>query len=143
MWTVYYFTAFSLCWIVFPFLCEFVNTGEFTIIGKLRTSVKNFLIFYSIAAALFVLFLIYLWAQKAFNSNNFIGFIIALSNAWGLFQIIIFLGYGIITVPQTCFKHANIERLYKYQMFKISYYEKNYERALVNMEDITKDAITL
>jgi uncharacterized membrane protein len=28
------------------------------------------------------------------------GFLIALSNAWGLFQIIIFLGYGVVALPK-------------------------------------------
>lgn len=82
------------------------------------------------------------YAFKMF-SNSFLGFVIALSNAWGLFQIIIFLGYGIITVPQHCFKMTNIDRLYKFQMFKISYYEDNYQRSIQSLEDLITDAITL
>ncbi len=80
-------------------MCEYVEAGDFTIIGRLRTMLRRFLIFNSVFAILFTIFLIYMWAQKAFDSNSFLGFIIALSNAWGLFQIIIFLGYGIVSVP--------------------------------------------
>eukprot|EP00347_Sterkiella_histriomuscorum_P002939 403366212 len=143
MWNFFYFTAFFLCWIIYPFLCEFVSTGDFTFMGRLKTGFKNFLFYYSIAIVFFIIFLIYLWTQHAFNSSSFLGFIIALSNAWGLFQIIIFLGYGIVSVPEQCFKHANIEKLYKYQMFKISHYERNYERAIVNMDELARDALTL
>jgi hypothetical protein len=35
--------------------------------------------------------------------TTFKGFIIASSNAWGLFLIIIFLGYGLVTIPKHCF----------------------------------------
>ncbi|CDW74239.1 UNKNOWN [Stylonychia lemnae] len=115
MWTIYYFTSFSMCWIVFPYLCEYVSVGEFTVTSQ---NSNDF-------------------------SNNFLGFVIALSNAWGLFQIIIFLGYGIVTVPQACFKHTGVEKLYKYQMFKISYYETNYERSQVHMEQLIRDTLTL
>ena len=36
------------------------------------------------------------------------GFLIAMSSAWGLFQIIIFLGYGVVSVPKHCLKMASI-----------------------------------
>lgn len=68
---------------------------------------------------------------------------IALSNAWGLFLIILFLGYGLVSVPHSCFQNANIDRRYAYQMFKLSLYERNYERAIVNMDELTRDALTV
>jgi hypothetical protein len=37
------------------------------------------------------------------------GFLIAMSSAWGLFQIIIFLGYGVVSVPKQCLKMSDIQ----------------------------------
>ena len=53
-------------------------------------------------------------------SLSFNGFLIALSNAWGLFLIIIFLGYGLVTVPKHCFKMTSIDRMYEFAMFRVA-----------------------
>jgi hypothetical protein len=44
----------------------------------------------------------------------------ALSNAWGLFLIIIFLGYGLINVPKHCIQMSNIDKMYAFSMYKVS-----------------------
>ena len=54
---------------------------------------------------------------------------IALSNAWGLFQIIIFLGHGVVSVPKLCLRMTNIERIYDYEMFRVSLNEEKYQNA--------------
>jgi hypothetical protein len=48
----------------------------------------------------------------------------ALSNAWGLFQIIIFLGYGVINLPKHCRQMSRIEEKYEYSMFKVNVAEE-------------------
>jgi hypothetical protein len=39
---------------------------------------------------------------------------IALSNSWGLLQIIIFMGCGLVTVPLSMFRKADIIKEKKY-----------------------------
>ena len=58
-------------------------------------------------------------------SVPFRGFLIALSNAWGLFQIIIFLGYGLVTVPKHCLKMSDLQKRYDYCMYKLTITEES------------------
>jgi len=89
-------------------MCEYVSAGDFNFIGRLSSSLWRFFLYNSLLALVFTMFLIYLWSQAAFSryrsfynlsSDSFIGFFIALSNAYGLLHIIVFLGYGIVSVP--------------------------------------------
>lgn len=44
------------------------------------------------------------------NRNGIKGLVIALSNSWGLLQIIIFMGCGIVTVPLSMLRKAYIAK---------------------------------
>lgn len=68
-------------------------------------------------------------------SLTFTGFLIAMSNAWGLFQIIIFLGYGVVTVPKHCLKMTDISKQYDYTMFRVTICEENLQNAKIELED--------
>lgn len=59
-----------------------------------------------------------------------------MSNAWGLFQIIIFLGYGVIAIPKHCFKMTNLQRQYDLAMFKVCVSEENYQSSKIDLEDL-------
>jgi len=109
VWNLFYWLAFVLCWFCLPFLSEYVITGEFTRKGRIIRSILNNLIFYGIAGVFFIVFLVYLYYKHTFEDITLRGFLIAMSNAWGLFLIIIFLGYGLVTVPKRCLKMTNIE----------------------------------
>ena len=112
LWQFSYWAAFSLCWIVFPFLSDYVDAGEFTVAGRIKRSIINNLIFYGIALVIAMFPLAYLWFKGQFEGYgydssshlacrvSFKGFLMALGNAWGLFLIILFLGYGIVQVPR-------------------------------------------
>lgn len=47
------------------------------------------------------------------------GFCIALGNTWGLFLIILFLGYGIVAVPKKYWGMKNINRRLTYAYFRV------------------------
>jgi hypothetical protein len=83
---------------------SYVKSGEFTLRTKLRWALIDNLKYYAILSIVGLCFLLYLWWNNAFANLTLRGFLIALSNAWGLFQIIIFLGYGTVAVPKHCLK---------------------------------------
>ena len=99
---------------------SYVKSGEFTVRGKIRKAIVNNLIFYGIFFFLSCFFIFYMWQQDEFRHLSFQGFVIAMSNAWGLFLIIVFLGYGLVTVPKHCFRMVSINRMYEYQMFRVA-----------------------
>jgi hypothetical protein len=67
IWNLFYWTAFGLCWAVLPFLMNYVDSGEFTIRGKLRSALYQTVKYYLIVLVLGLLFLIYLWWNNAFK----------------------------------------------------------------------------
>lgn len=66
IWNVFYWTAFVLCWAVLPFLMSYVNTGEFTVKGRIKRALRANLRYYGIIGILLALMLIYLWWNNAF-----------------------------------------------------------------------------
>eukprot|EP00347_Sterkiella_histriomuscorum_P007168 403349999 len=143
VWKVYYWTAFILCWGFLPFLSEFVKNGEFTTRNKIKSTLLRNARYYSFMGTVFGSFLIYLWTQNTFQNMTFKGFIIALSNAWGLFQIIIFLGYGVVSIPKYCFKMTDLEKQYNLCMFQVSVCEENFQSSKIDLEELIQNIITL
>ena len=71
------------------------------------------------------------------------GFLIAMSSAWGLFQIIIFLGYGVVSVPKQCLKMSDIKSQYEYAMFRVTVCEEHLQNSKIELEDIVQIALTI
>lgn len=67
IWTVFYWTAFALCWAVLPFMMAFVMTGEFTLKARMRQALRDNLRYYTAVGCLGLLFLLYLWWNSAFE----------------------------------------------------------------------------
>ena len=59
-----------------------------------------------------------------------------MSNAWGLFQIIIFLGYGTVAVPKHCLKMGDLDRQYEQAMFKVTACEEHLQNSKIELEDM-------
>lgn len=66
-------------------LMSYVKSGEFTVKTKLRWALFDNLKYYALLSIVGICFLIYLWWNNAFATLTLRGFLIALSNAWGLF----------------------------------------------------------
>ena len=77
-------------------------SGEFDENRKLKQAGLKVVRTYSIYAVLGVVFLIILWLKGTFNTEGFSlrGFLMAMGSAFGLLQIIVFLGYGLVNVPR-------------------------------------------
>jgi predicted RND superfamily exporter protein len=67
VWQVFYWTAFVMCWAVLPLLMNYVQTGEFTVQGKIKRAVKEQARYYLIIGSIGIVLLIYLWFKNAFE----------------------------------------------------------------------------
>lgn len=67
-WRVVYYTSQILTWFCLPLLQTYSGAGEFTVLGKLRTALKENLIFYSSYFLLAGVLLVYL-AAKGLSLN--------------------------------------------------------------------------
>lgn len=61
-----------------------------------------------------LIFLTYLVVKRQLTGQNLIAFLMALSNAWGIFLIIFLLGYGLVAVPKHTLKLSDYETRLRY-----------------------------
>ena len=114
-WQVFYWSSMLLSYIVVPWMMNFECCGEFNTIQRIKQSGKDTLWLYFYYACAGFIFLLFLWYRGSFsvteNTEKFTlkGFLMALGGAAGLLQIIIFLGYGLISVPRNVFFRSNAQ----------------------------------
>eukprot|EP00340_Litonotus_pictus_P006678 CAMPEP_0170528058 /NCGR_PEP_ID=MMETSP0209-20121228/13556_1 /TAXON_ID=665100 ORGANISM="Litonotus pictus, Strain P1" /NCGR_SAMPLE_ID=MMETSP0209 /ASSEMBLY_ACC=CAM_ASM_000301 /LENGTH=257 /DNA_ID=CAMNT_0010819033 /DNA_START=20 /DNA_END=794 /DNA_ORIENTATION=+ len=119
--------------LVVPMLLEYEMAGDFSFKDRLCTAIKRNLVFYAIALTLFLAFLGYLIVQKELNGENLVNFVIALTNAWGIFLIIFLNGFGLVSIPRKIFNYSNINlRLKKleYSAAQLSEEKDEFEETL-------------
>lgn len=109
LYVVIYWTIFVLSWIVIPLAQEYEKAGDFTSGKRFKRAIRRNIIFYVIFIVLGVIFLTYLIVKKQLSGKHLIGFLMALSNAWGIFLIIFLLGYGLVAVPKHILKLSDYE----------------------------------
>ncbi|EPZ35123.1 LMBR1-like membrane protein domain-containing protein [Rozella allomycis CSF55] len=108
IWTISYWNTFFSTWLIIPILMGYVDNGEFTMRSKLWSSIKYNAIYYSSLGVVGLGFLIYLIAVVKLNTyQTLISFVMALSNAWGMLLLVMFLGYGLVEVPRSFWNKAN------------------------------------
>lgn len=101
-WRFFYWLAFFFSFLLVPFAMHYEVSGEFDERLKLRQSAMKVAMTYAKYAVLGVIFLVVLFCKGTFSDGGFSvrGFLMAMGSAFGLLQIIVFLGYGLVNVPR-------------------------------------------
>ncbi|KFD70842.1 hypothetical protein M514_01207 [Trichuris suis] len=101
LWRVVYWTSQLLTWIVLPMMQSYSNAGEFTPVGKLKRALINNAAYYGTYLIVFTFLLIYATISGHIPSGeNLKTICIAASNTWGMFWLVLLLGYGLVEVPR-------------------------------------------
>ncbi|CAF3744812.1 unnamed protein product [Rotaria socialis] len=142
LWRLVYWTSQVLTWVILPLMQSFCETGEFSIKGKIRYAIKANLIFYGTLLLIFVILVIYVATKVKLNSSNFTATIVAASTTWGLFLLVLMLGYGLVQVPLNIYNHSRTAYMLAHTQFKLAqiFNEKiNVEERLDSLvDDVTK-----
>ncbi|KAI7890502.1 LMBR1-like membrane protein [Mucor mucedo] len=110
-WRVIYWTSFCLTWMMIPMMQAYVNTGDFTIAKRLKSAVNVNLRFYSIYVVVGTFGLIYLIFGSGLTTREGIqSYVMAAANSWGLFLVIVFMGYGLVSVPRSLWYSGNYDQ---------------------------------
>ncbi|EDS88671.1 hypothetical protein EHI_045920, partial [Entamoeba histolytica HM-1:IMSS] len=100
IWWIIYILQFGLCYLIFPIVQTYSIVGDFTFIRKLIRSIKRNVIFYGTLIMLLIIFFILFWFFKGdeliTSGQEYFGFALTLSNAWGLILAIGLMGNGYI-----------------------------------------------
>ncbi|KAI9316887.1 LMBR1-like membrane protein-domain-containing protein [Dichotomocladium elegans] len=110
-WRTLYWTSFCLTWVMIPMMQAYVNTGDFSITGRLKSAVRVNLQFYSIYLVLGFIGLMYLIFGSGFTTREKIqGYVMAMANSWGLFLVIVLMGYGLVSIPRWLWFTGNTKK---------------------------------
>ena len=66
------------------------------------------------------------------------GLLIALSNCWGLLLVIVFLGYGVVSVPRSFWDYGNYEGVLEYHYLKAAMLEEDINSSAAAFDEAVK-----
>lgn len=102
-WRVVYWTSQFLTWLLLPFMQSYARSGAFSRVGKIKTALIENAIYYGTYLLIFISLLIYLVAHPKWKLTwtelQTIG--ITAANTWGLFLLVLLLGYGLVEIPRS------------------------------------------
>ncbi|XP_017736215.1 PREDICTED: LMBR1 domain-containing protein 2 [Rhinopithecus bieti] len=141
-WRVVYWTSQFLTWILLPFMQSYARSGGFSITGKIKTAlIENNAIYYGTYLLIFGAFLIYVAVNPhlhlEWNQLQTIG--IAAANTWGLFLLVLLLGYGLVEIPRSYWNGAKRGYLLMKTYFKAAKLMTEKADAEENLEDAMEE----
>lgn len=109
LWRVVYWTSQLLTWLILPMMQSYVQAGEFTIKGKLRSALLDNAIYYGSYLFICGILLAYIAVKPdlELDWHNLKAIASSASNTWGLFLLVFMLGYGLISVPQALYHSSS------------------------------------
>uniref|UniRef100_A0A671LQI2 LMBR1 domain-containing protein 2-B-like n=1 Tax=Sinocyclocheilus anshuiensis TaxID=1608454 RepID=A0A671LQI2_9TELE len=119
-WRVVYWTSQCLTWLLLPFMQSYARSGGFSITGKIKTALIENAIYYGTYLFIFGSLLIYVAVHPQWHLSWYelqtIG--ITAANTWGLFLLVLLLGYGLVEIPRSyweasCQGHLLIKTYFK------------------------------
>ncbi|GBG59074.1 hypothetical protein CBR_g24418 [Chara braunii] len=119
MWSWAYWSTQFLTWAIIPIHQGYADAGDFTVLARLKTSLRDNLLFYGIMGALGIVGLIGLLAAGKFKWDAIMGFAIAASNAFGLFTGAFLLGFGLVELPRGLWRHADMATRQQWLMHRL------------------------
>ena len=110
-WFWVYWSIFGLCWILLPVMHSFHLSGEFTFYSRLKHAISQEVKFLLIIGGIGSGFVIYLYIIDSLTISQVPEVLVLMSNIWGLFLIVLMLGYGLVTIPVSTWNQANRKKI--------------------------------
>ena len=122
LWRVVYWSSQFLTWLILPLMQSYSQAGEFTRWGRLKSSLWDNAIFYSSYLLIALILLIYVAVQPSLHLtwDRTKAIAAAASNTWGLFVLVLLLGYGLIEVPRNLWNRSQRGYQLQHAHFKVS-----------------------
>ena len=101
---IVYWSSQVLTWLILPIMQSFTQAGEFTMSGKLKSALWDNMIYYTSYLLIAIILIIYIAMKPDLHLDweRTKAIAAAASNTWGLFVLVLMLGYGLVEVPRSC-----------------------------------------
>ena len=130
----YYITM--LCgYLMNDLLRSYVDSGEFTLRGKIRDALMDAAIFYVPAIVIGLFFLIIIYAQHPMDFETLKALGRGLINSVCLLFLICFIGYGFVEVPRHLMNKANTDGQLRYAKFRVAVQSEAFQSARRKLEE--------
>lgn len=121
-WRVVYWTSQFLTWLLLPFMQSYARSGAFSVVGKIKTALIENALYYGTYLLIFIALLIYVAVQLKWKLTwadlQTIG--ITAANTWGLFLLVLLLGYGLVEIPRSYWLSSSHDYVLSKSYFKVA-----------------------
>eukprot|EP00474_Spongospora_subterranea_P010122 CRZ10580.1 hypothetical protein [Spongospora subterranea] len=109
VWMVAYWTTSLLTWLIIPIQQAYYDSGHFNWRDKLREAIRSNLQFYVYAGVLIAAVAVAVAVTSGLAAANLLTLAMALANIWGLFLMVVLLGYGLVDIPRKLWNFGNTQ----------------------------------
>ncbi|CAG5035641.1 unnamed protein product [Parnassius apollo] len=122
LWRVVYWTSQCLTWLIMPMMQSYSKAGDFTVKGKLKSALVDNAIYYGSYLLICGILLIYIALKPGvyLDGSKIKAIASSASNTWGLFLLILLLGYALVEVPRNLWNNSKKNYTLTYCYFKIA-----------------------
>ncbi|XP_061881831.1 G-protein coupled receptor-associated protein LMBRD2B-like [Entelurus aequoreus] len=140
-WRVVYWTSQVLTWLLLPFMQSYARSGAFSIVGRTKTALVENAIYYGSYLLLFISLLIYVAAhpQWRLTWTEFQTIGITAANTWGLFLLVLLLGYGLVEIPRSYWLSSLHAHSLAKAYFKVAKMASEKAAAEENLADVMEE----
>lgn len=142
-WRMFYWLAFCYSFLLAPIAMHYEVSGEFDKSLRLKQALRTQAIIYGRYAVLGALFVIWLWFHGSIGGLSVRGFLMAMGSAFGLLQIIVFLGYGLVNVPRQLHLMDSREKRMEMALCRVDSCEDRLQQTRLTVDDLYQIALTL
>lgn len=135
LWRIIYWSSQFLTWLILPMMQSYLKAGDFTVQGKLKSALIDNAIYYGSYLMICGVLLIYI-ALKPGVYLELKAIASSASNTWGLFLIVLFLGYALVEIPRSLYNNSKTGFTLQHAYFKLSKLSSDKAEAEENTEDV-------
>lgn len=118
IWKYIYWTNFILSYIAIPLISEYLVSGAFTKLRKIKLSIKSQVKYYLYVSVILIIGIVYLIIIKKFNAKSFLGLLQGIGNLISMFLMIYLLGIGLIEIPRKFWYKGNYKLMLDYYHYR-------------------------
>ncbi|KAJ8667074.1 hypothetical protein QAD02_008736 [Eretmocerus hayati] len=138
LWRVVYWTSQCLTWLILPLMQSYISAGDFTVQGKLKSALIDNAIYYGSYLFICGVLLIYIAFQPGVDLDGpkIKAIASSASNTWGLFLLVLLLGYALVEVPRGLWNSSKPGYTLNYSYFKAAKLNIDKYEAEENVDDV-------